>query len=355
MIKRILKAIFKGIAGIALLIAIAYGGFHFWEYSTGGKYISYLSENSETVPLSQSFTFDKLDNDIKDNLLILVGEIHGFEEPQKFDYELFTHLHAKHGVRQYYAELDFVQATLMNKYLESGDETLLQETLARWVVVQGRNNKDYYDKYKKLHDYYKQQADENKFSFIGVDRIQDLQLTAKFINSLLPASGNGIEISTKTEDLMNQLQQLDTIYKDATDTLFMLAHIKSNVKYISEKKNRESVMFENFRTLYQKFNNEKLRAYGYFGLYHVFQYQVNGQQPLAAQIRTADLGLDNKILSMNFLMVDSYMVMPSAQLPEFMRDKGSYTKMPISSDVMLFMYIVGIKDFKRMTHEYHKS
>ena len=55
------------------------------------------------------------------------------------------------------------------------------------------------------------------------------------------------------------------------------------------------------------------------------------------------------------MMNDSYMVMPSNELPEFMREPGQYTRMPISSDNMLFMYLVGVKDFKRMTQENHKS
>jgi hypothetical protein len=49
------------------------------------------------------------------------------------------------------------------------------------------------------------------------------------------------------------------------------------------------------------------------------------------------------------------MVMPSSQLPEFMRDEGKYTKMPVSADNMLITYIVGVKDFKRMTPEHYKS
>ena len=355
MTKRILKVVFKGFIGILILIGITYGGFHLWEYATGGKYIDYLSENAETIPLTQSFSFEKLDNDIKDNLLLLVGEIHGFEEPQKFDYELFTHVHANHGVRQYYAELDFVQAVLLNRYMEKGDEKLLGEIFAHWAVVQGRFNKDYYDKYRKFHEYYKQQSDDNKFVFIGVDRIQDIELTAKFLHSLTPISMDTFGVSTKMDDLIKQLNLLDSIHTNSPDTLFLLAQIKRNLEYISEKKNRESILFENFKTLYQKLNREQERAYGYFGLYHVFQYQVNGKQPLASQLRTSDLGLENKILSMNFLMVDSYTVMPSNQLPEFMRDRGRYTRMPISSDNMLFMYIIGIKDFKRSTPEYHKS
>ncbi len=38
-----------------------------------------------------------------------------------------------------------------------------------------------------------------------------------------------------------------------------------------------------------------------------------------------------------------------------MTRNGKYTRMPISSDEMLFVYIYRIKDFKRMTLENHKS
>lgn len=355
LIKKILKAFLKGLIGISLLIGVLYGGFHLWEYSTGGKYINYLKENSETIPLGQSFSFKMLDNDIKDNRLVMVGEIHGFEEPQKFDYELFTHLHAQHSIKQYYAELDFVQAMLLNLYLESGDEALLKDIFRKWAVVQGRNNKDYYDKYRKFHQYYKQLTNEDKFMFIGIDKIQDVQLTLNFLNALNVDTNLVVEGTVEIGALLNQIEQLNSIYVNSPDTLFMLSHIKSNLKYVSEKTNREKVMFENFHSLYKRFDNGRSIAYGYFGLYHVFQYQVNGQQPLASQIRLSDLGLENKILSINFLMQDSYMVMPSKQLPEFMRDSGSFTRMPISSDEMLFVYIYGIKDFKRMTPEYHKS
>jgi hypothetical protein len=355
MIKRILKMVIKGIIGISLIIGILYGGFHLWEYSTGGKYVDYLKENSETVSLSESFSFKMLDNDIKENRLIMVGEIHGFEEPQKFDYELFTHLHNNHNVKQYYAELDYVQALLLNQYLESGDENLLKDVLRKWAVPQGRNNKDYNDKYHKFHQYYNQLSKYDKFKFIGVDKLQDVHLTLNYLNSLNESTQVEINETLDLEAILSQIGQLDSIYSNSPDTLFTLTHIKSNLKHYTENTNREKVMFENFYTLYKNTDDGISKAYGYFGLFHVFQYQVNGKQPLASQLRTSDLGLENKMLSINFLMVDSYMIMPSNLLPEFIRDSGKYTKMPISSDVMLFMYIYGIKDFKRMTPENHKS
>jgi hypothetical protein len=355
MIKRFLKIALKGLIGISLISGLLYGGFHLWEYSTGGKYIEYLKENSETVFLGESFGFEILNNDIKKNRLIMVGEIHGFEEPQKFDYELFTLLHTNHNVKEYYAELDYVQALTLNQYLESGDENLLKDALKRWAVVQGRNNKGYNDKYRKFHQYYRKLSEHDKFKFVGIDKLQDVKLTLNYLNTLNESIAVEVKETIDLDTILNQISQLDSIYSNSQDTLFNLMHIKNNLKHYAENTNREKVMFDNFYTLYKKLNDGSSKAYGYFGLYHVFQYQVNGKQPLASQIRMADLGLDDSILSMNFLMLDSYMVRKSNELPEFMRDNGPYTKMPISSDNMLFIYIYGIKDFKRMTPENYKS
>ena len=353
--KRILKALLKGIVGMGVLIGVCYGGFHLWEFATGGKYIAYLKANSETIPLAQSFDLGRMDEDIEANRLILVGEIHGFGEPQKFDYVLFTYLHSKHNVQNYFAELDFVQAIVLNQYLSTGDETFLNDALRKWAVIQGRNNKGYFDKYRKLQAYYSQLPEEEKFSFRGVDCLNDLPLTASYLAGLMPSSTDSATDAPDANHVLHQLNLLDSVYKSSPDTLFELAHIRKNLQYALDRENRETVMFENFRGLHKRFLAENEKGYGYFGLNHVFQYQVNGQHPMASQLRTSDLGLEGRILSINFMMNDSYMVMPSNQLPEFMRDKGAYTRMPISSDVMLFVYIYGVKDFKRMTPEHHKS
>ena len=316
MIKRILKVTIKGTIGILLFLGLMYGGFHLWEYSTGDKYIAYLKENSETIPLSESFSFKSLEKDISENRLILVGEIHGFEEPQKFDYDLFSHLHANYNVRQYFAELDYVQSLLINLYMESGDETLLKDALKKWAVIQGRNNKDYFDKYRKFHQYYQQLSEHNKFKFIGVDKLQDVQLTLNFLNTLNKSTEVKIKETVELSAILNQIDLLDSIFSNSPDTLFTLTHIRNNFTNYAENTNREKVLFDNFHSLYKQMNSSKEKAYGYFGLYHVFQYQVNGKQPLASLIRMSDLGLENNILSMNFLMLDSYMVRKSNELPE---------------------------------------
>jgi hypothetical protein len=355
MIRKIFKWSLKIIIGVSLFFALIYSGFHLWEYSTGNKFVAYLSQNSETISLDDKFSYSHLDNDIENKQLILVGEIHGFKEPSKFDIDLFKFLHENHNVNHYLAELDFVQASLLNKFLKTGNEESLSKILNKWVVVQGRNNEDYFDKYKKLHQYYKELDEDDKFKFIGIDKIQDGDLLNEYLYSLYPKNDIITKDSLAEKSIGNLIKELTQIHRNSQDTLFILSHIKTNVLYIEDKTNREEVLFLNFSKIYKYYNLQEHKLYGYFGLYHVFQYRINGKHPLASKIRTSDLGLKDKVMSINMMMNDSYMIMPSNQLPDFMKDKGKYTRMPVSVDNMLFMYIVGVKDFKRMTPEKHKS
>lgn len=359
MIKKIFKTILKLLIGFILLIAIAYGAFHLWEYTTGGKFVKYLEANSETVSLNESFTYDMAKADIVKSKVILVGEIHGTEEPSKFDVDFFKYLNQNFGVKHYFAEFDFVQAEYLNQFMVNKNKDLLREVLKNWFVIQGRNNQDYFNKYLYFQEYYEQLSENEKFHFIGIDKIQDWELTTKYLNGLISEGQNIEPIKYEKkgllEKLMKQVDLLSTYYSNNVDTLSKIAHIKKNIEFSQNKTNREDVMFDNFNTLYTSKGLKNSKVYGFFGIFHVFQYRVNGKHPLASKIKQSDLGLENKMLSINFMMNDSYMVMASNKLPEFMRDKGAYTKMPISADNMLVMYIYGVKDFKRMTENNQKS
>ncbi len=350
-----MKIFFKWSFRITIILifigAIAYGIFHLWEYSTGGRFITYLSQNSQTVHTADTFTFKGLDDDIEKSKLILVGEVHGFNEPNKFDVHFFKYLHQNFKVKSYVAELDFIQATLLNDYLQSGDEETLKLVLKRWAVIQGRNNQDYFNKFKEFQKYYSGLPEESRFRFIGIDQFQDLNLAFEYLKSYSATpekvTPESYTISTLLEELIKSTEN--------KDTLFLLTHLKDNADYYVQKVNREEIMFRNFYKLYKEDSLEYEKVYGFFGLMHVFQYKVNGGDPLASKIRQSDLGLADKILSFNFVMNDSYMVMQSRELPGFLQDDGTYTKMPVSSDNMLLLYVIGIKDFKRMTPEHHKS
>jgi hypothetical protein len=355
MIKRFFKWVGILILSLVLLAALSYGGFHLWEYSSGGKYVQFLKENNETKSLDESFSFKIMHEDIQKSKLILVGEIHGFEEPSKFDFDFFKYLHQNHGVNVYLAELDFIQSLLLNQFLDSGDQELLKDILKKWVVEQGRNNQDYFDKYLKLQEYYQSLSADNRFRFIGIDKVQDWALTANYLSDWLDEAPLSIQTKEDIRKLSVKLDSLKPILSNSPDSIYMLSHIQSNFEFYLNQVNREEVLFQNFKQLYKDDYLGKGKLYGYFGLFHVLQYRVNGKHPLASLIRESDLGLANQITSINFVMNESFMVMPSINLPEFIRDDGTYTKMPVSADNMLIMYMIGIKDFKRVTPEYHKS
>ncbi len=89
MIKRIFKTGIKIFLATVILLFISYLSFIGWEYITGNKYVKYLKNNIETVSLNSNFDYKIMNDDIELNNLIFVGEIHGFKEPNKFDYDFF--------------------------------------------------------------------------------------------------------------------------------------------------------------------------------------------------------------------------------------------------------------------------
>ncbi|WP_194976359.1 TraB/GumN family protein [Aquiflexum lacus] len=351
MVKKFFKFAFKLVLAISLLSAIGYGAFHLWEYSTGKEYIDYLTENSETIPINESFSYRNIADDISKSKVILVGEVHGVSEPSKFDVDFFIYLHKNHGVRHYIAELDFVQATLLNEFMKNGNADLLQKILKKWVVIQGRNNQDYLDKYFNLQKFYSSLPEDEKFEFIGIDATQDWNLVFDYLKAM---SATPEKINPEDYTVLSLLEEL-TENNDSQDTLAILSHLRKNLDYVTDKIDREEIMFKNFQYHYTTNKLVDQKLYGFFGLAHVFQYRVNGRDPLASKIRKSDLELTDKILSINFMFTDSYMVWPSNQLPSFMQDDGAYTKMSLSADNMLLVYVVGVKDFKRMTPNHHKS
>jgi len=349
--KRFLKRFLAVTAVLLVLPMLVFGVFQLWEYSTGGDYVAYLEANAETVPLESTFNYQRIAGDLDQAKLILVGEIHGFDEPSAFDASFFKYLHAEHGVRHYFAEFDCLQAFLLNGYLETGDLETLNRVLNSWSVFQGRDNADYQAKFIALQQYYSGLPDSARFSFVGIDRIQDNNLVFDVLAAMTPQPGSYDKERNTLSDLVEAI--LDN---GATgDTLALALELSRNIDYIVEKVDREEIFFQNFVHHYTALNTETAKFYGFFGLSHVLQYQVNQQDQLAGKIRKSDLGLEGKIVSINFMMNDSYMVMPSNQLPSFLSDEGKYTRMPISADNPLLLYIVGIKDFKRMTPEFHKS
>lgn len=362
MIWRIFKFLLKGIFFLVLLGFVSYYSFIGIEYATGSDFVEYINSNKEEKPLQTPFDFELLKGDLQQSKLLLVGEIHGFKVPQDFDFNLFTHIHKNYGVSAYLAELDLVQAYYLNQYLNNGNDSVLSRVLKNWVVAQGRNNADYFNKYVKLKNYYQEIDSNQKFAFVGIDRIQDWGLVTHLINDFGKVNGDfkALEFEGKIDKKvlvaaangLTQMQEFDSLSLEKQE---LIRSLLKNLEWVDQKLGRDQVMFNNYQDYSNRGFFQNKLVYGYFGLFHVMQHKVNNKMSFAALVKASNLINENEILSINFLMQDSYMVMPSKALPEFMRTGPRYSKMPISSDNIAFMYLWGVADFKRSVKQGNKA
>jgi hypothetical protein len=350
--KRVSKALTLALAAVVLLALLGWLGFHAKEHVAGNGYVGYLEANMATAPLGESPDFALMDDDLAAHSLVLVGEIHGFEAPLQFDVDLFSHLLTEYGVTDYLVELDPSQAYFLNRYNETGDDSLLTRALENWVVMPGRDNRDYRDKWVALREVYQGGP---SFRYLGTNNLSDLPLLFDHLNEL--GDGEQIEHDAARTDSLNLIaarlevtSRLDAL--PAADSLRRAdyAYLLSTIDAALDDRYREEVLTENVLALYERFGLKDEKVYGYYGLGHTLLAPLEGgYTAMAARLSEADPWFEDRILSANFLFVDSYMTQRSSTLPSLLRDDGFYTRLPTSHDNLLLSYVHGIKDLKRVT------
>lgn len=349
-----MKLRYKILLGILLTPLLAWSVFQANEYLTGNAYLPYLQENMENIKLDGSTSFELLEDDLKQVRFVMLGENHGFKIPQKVDPLLFGHLNTKHDFNYYLLEMDQSQAYFMNRYNETGNDSLLTEVLSQWVVSGGRENLDYKKRFQALRDHYQT---TKKFQYIGNDKIAAVELVAAHLSEILPDvdipydptrsdSLNLVHIGLKLENLLS-----DTINTELTETIKAdLEYLLTNISYSLDKTYREEVLTLNLLDLYkrQMLKNEKI--YAFFGLGHAFKAPAErGYSAMANRLIEKDSWFAEHMITMVFLYEDSKQFLRSRALPPILRDEGKYTKFSFSMDDLLLSYLYGIEDLKRVT------
>ena len=136
---------------------------------------TYLSKNKNAIQLNDAEKFNFLTPDFYDNQIYLFGENHGSSQPHDIDFLLFKHLYQKQNVRHYIAEVDQIKAWMLNNFLKDGNENWLTKVFKSWKAEGAQwANQSNWNKYKKLHAFYKSLSQNEKFEIIGIDVIQDI-------------------------------------------------------------------------------------------------------------------------------------------------------------------------------------
>ncbi|MEL6536747.1 MAG: hypothetical protein AAFQ98_15115 [Bacteroidota bacterium] len=320
------------------------------------EFLHYLTDNTQTVDLGQPFDFSMVAEKLPNPGLILVGEIHGFAEPQRFDLEFFSFLRREEGVRHYLLEMDYSQAYFMNRYNETGNDSLLDRVLQRWVVSQGRNNATYRSKWQAFHSLY--QSGQH-FQYLGISNLADLDLLAEHLYVLDPdrtfpypsESADSVKAQALQQEIGHRL-----LHTGDTTVLSQYQHLKHSVACFLAKTPREEVLTANLRALYHQHHLKQHRIYAFVGLGHALLAPLqSGFQPMPFRLAQQDSWFQTHQFALNFLFVDSHMVVPSQGLPALIRQPGPYTRLPISYDNRWLSYLYGIQDLKQITPSHSRS
>lgn len=302
---------------------------------------SYLSTHATDLSSGMITTDQAIGDGFYDHQLFLVGEIHGIKRGQDVDLAFLKLLNQKLKLTTYIMEVDFAKAYLLNQYLESGDESLIDAVFEDWIAQNAQwANTDFQDKIRKIRVYNQSLNAVQRIHFEGIDRIQHPLLVARYFKEVL--KGKWFEnYSSLFDPLMNALElKSDSLIRQCAGQLLTTLKDKSQFKKTGNNwkntmfalKNcsliqspREEVMQANFKELYKIRNWKREKLYSFLGFGHILQSKVNDGKGsfLAYRLENdPELPLKGKIVSIAMIYLDSKMSMPTVALPAPFQDKG---------------------------------
>ena len=258
-LKTALKYLLICVIGIPLLVTV-YLFASAWYYlgGTDKKYTAYLQGHSAKVDISGYGKPIPVEESFYHHRVFLLGEIHGYEDVQTLDCNLFIQLNKKTGLRYYIAEMDSSCSGQLNNFLAGATpDTMLLKKVVKQI---GRNipqqsSRQLFEKWRFLHQYNSTLPENQKIVVLGIDK--DLSDTSRAIR--------------RDSAMMLNLQ-----------------------RYIAER----------------KLDNEKF--YGLFGFFHVIQSGTgeNNRKPFAALLKNAPGFQAENVRSLVCFPVESKMYMP---------------------------------------------
>lgn len=264
-------------------------------------------------PIAGGLTFD-LPADFYTSKLILLGESHGVAAPQVLDLELLTHLNARIGLTDYLAEVDPVQGAMLNRYLETGDEAVLDRVFDYWSESGAQwGNAAFEAKVRGIRALNQTLPAERRVRILGIDAIQDWPLFAEWI----AANGGTIDVdalTTAAADRANP-EALATLAQAAVASLSRqtpeTVRLSGVLTDLGAKAGREATIFNTYGRAVRSGELGDRPAYGLWGVYHVMQAGVNQTRPFAMRVKESDLPAAQAMTSLIVLSLDSAVQIPA--------------------------------------------
>ncbi|GAB2542531.1 TraB/GumN family protein [Rufibacter soli] len=376
--KKILKriALFVLLTPVVLLVLgfIAYGIYAL--LAVGGEstpHQAYLQKNKQEVRLTDQTSFPIFDSAFYQKQIFFLGEAHGCAMPQDLDFALLQHLNQRVGLKHYLAEVDYSQAWFLNEYLRTGEERHLQTVFQFWARNNAQwGNQNFFDKLKKIRALNQTLPAAQQISILGVDKIQDVQVTQQFLQQTLAQLPAVVQQDSAFIALRKAVSQ-DSLDRDslvvmaqrilptfmqeaASPTLsgpaqFDLQHTLENLAYLDGKTRRDSVMYLNLNTVVKARKLENAKLYGMWGLFHTIPVEVQRGVPFAYYLQQANSPFKGKTVSIGVYTIDSENMMPAAGMPAFLSKGQRFINTGMANNDGPMVFVHGIKDLRAVTQE----
>lgn len=262
----------------------------------------YLEKNSNIIKLGNNFSeknFELLNECIGKNDIFLAGESHAIKTNYDLKLSLLIYYNRAAGVNYLLVELGYGTSGLINRYLETGNEEIL-DYIYKNIKGAYECNIESYDFWKKLRTYNLTLPPEKRIKAIGIDMERPMDISLKYLQSLIPDYNAPTIITERDQSLKTSLNNVQNLEIDDVkkileslradiennkntyiqylginyfDFTYIIDNILNTIHGVADESKefeiREQYMFENFVKIYNHF--PKGKYFGQFGLEHVLQ------------------------------------------------------------------------------------
>lgn len=304
--------------------------------------VDYLKENRFDLNTTE-FEFPQ------DNFKIIgFGAYHGSQKTEDVELALLTSLTKTGTIEYYFPETDYSTAHFFNKYLQSGDTTLLKNLIIRYgMLVPQERTIEVYEKWKKLKALNDKLPKEHKIQVLGLDVMTNYEYVSKHILELfntttttemeaLKEIQNMVKTDTtsyalgdlsfayqKLHDFVDEYEQNKTHYLSSTNDKKALQHIIRNLKTSFQKKiDREKVIFDNYVALDKIYDFKNKPQFIRIGFFHIEKSREgkNGNPSFFARLIEHNIYSKEEVIS-----IIGYLTKSEVVWDELYDDNGNYT------------------------------
>ncbi len=287
------------------------------------KLKDYLEKNHSIIYLKDESMKDLsiMDDDLKDSEIFLTGENHGVKANIELRIKFLKYFKEKTNFKYYLCELPYSMTYFLNTYLETKDESIIENV---YEPLKGTDawNKDEYDYWETLYNFNKKLPKNDKIILVGMDIEHQSKNAFNFMKYCLDKNHVSGKINNHVEELRSRDSITDeeleyfckkikeelnkNLYKNSLKKYYYkFKHVNNNLLnalevYSGNNFNgvRDKKMHENFLEIYDCL--PKGKYFGQLGLSHIFQKSFPNIAWFASSLDKEGSQFKGKILSVAY-------------------------------------------------------